>query len=898
MKSFDFSVIMAVYNVEPYLREALESLRKQTLGFERIQVILVDDGSRDGSGEICDRWAERHPDNVAVIHQENQGVSAARNNGLSLAKGKYVNFMDADDLMMEDTFRRVYDFFSRHEGETDAVSVPVYDFGASQGENWQNLKYRQGSRIIDLTEEYQIRQALVNAAFIEREAARAVRFDEKMPFAEDFKYMIEVLRRKEKLGVVSECGYRYRIRGTGTSASEKAHREKSWYTTIFDTFYFPILDQNLPERARPPRWLQFGILWDMRCRVHEDYAAEMNRLLSKTEQEDYLNRVRAVLSRIDDQVIRDAPEHILEPVYKAWLVRRKHPDWPARLVQEGDDVQAFLGDIPIVRGSQSLMEITEVRDHQGKVLISGLLRLLPILSPNSIRLLVNGTATEAEPIPCPVRCSSRFGETIEAAWSFQAEPALPAGRVTDLSFEIALAEGMRCRVQGIVPGPYLPVSGKCADLAVTGEWKYMMTADFLRFVPYGTQKSKIYRSFSIFRAAMKDNAYGALRLRIAASLAKKLCRKPIWLISDRINKADDNGEALFLYLMEHHRGELRPCFVVSKDSPDYERLRARGRVLPAGGFRHKVASLICKTEISSSDRGVFHQFGDQEEWLNDLMIRPAFVFLQHGITRGNVSNWLNKWTQNFSGLVIAAHPERQNFLRYGYGYTEREIWMTGFPRFDRLEDRRDKIVTIMPTWRKWLFMEDPDPETGKKELRNGFENTEYFRFYHALLNHPGLLSASKDLGWRIQFFPHPQMMFYIDRFKADNQVELLSPETSYREIYAKSALVVTDYSSAAYDFAYLRKPVIYAQFDKKEMALGGHIYAGENSLRKEESEELGIVTETLEETVTGIIRYMKTGCVMEPEYRERADRFFAFSDRNNCQRVYERIKAMLAERAD
>ena len=78
MFEFDFSVIMAVYNTEPFLKEAIDSLIGQTLGFSHIQLILVDDGSIDGSGRICDEYQNRHPENIVVVHKENGGVSSAR----------------------------------------------------------------------------------------------------------------------------------------------------------------------------------------------------------------------------------------------------------------------------------------------------------------------------------------------------------------------------------------------------------------------------------------------------------------------------------------------------------------------------------------------------------------------------------------------------------------------------------------------------------------------------------------------------------------------------------------------------------------------------------------------------------------------------------------------------
>ena len=99
------SVIIPVYNVAPYVRKCVESVLAQDLDPKEYEVILVDDGSTDGSGEICDSLAEgriggeaeRQIGNIKVLHQKNQGVAAARNAGAKMAKGEYLAFLDSDD---------------------------------------------------------------------------------------------------------------------------------------------------------------------------------------------------------------------------------------------------------------------------------------------------------------------------------------------------------------------------------------------------------------------------------------------------------------------------------------------------------------------------------------------------------------------------------------------------------------------------------------------------------------------------------------------------------------------------------------------------------------------------------------------------------------------------------
>ena len=95
------SVIIPVYNVEPYLRKCLDSIVNQT--YRDLEILVVDDGSTDGSGAICDSYAEKD-ERVVVFHTENRGLSAARNLGLDNAKGEWINFLDSDDWMDSECF--------------------------------------------------------------------------------------------------------------------------------------------------------------------------------------------------------------------------------------------------------------------------------------------------------------------------------------------------------------------------------------------------------------------------------------------------------------------------------------------------------------------------------------------------------------------------------------------------------------------------------------------------------------------------------------------------------------------------------------------------------------------------------------------------------------------------
>lgn len=112
------SIIVPVYNVEKYLAECVDSLLGQT--YKDFEVILVDDGSKDKSGAICDEYAQKD-DRIKVIHKENGGLSDARNKGLAASKGQYICFIDSDDYVYEDYLEKLYEAISVYKADV-AVS--------------------------------------------------------------------------------------------------------------------------------------------------------------------------------------------------------------------------------------------------------------------------------------------------------------------------------------------------------------------------------------------------------------------------------------------------------------------------------------------------------------------------------------------------------------------------------------------------------------------------------------------------------------------------------------------------------------------------------------------------------------------------------------------------------
>ena len=212
MQLSEFSLIIPVYQVEDYLVECLESVFCQISA--DVQVILVDDGSTDGSGEICDQYAQKYPQ-VEVIHQRNQGVAAARNAGLAVAKGEYLLWVDPDDRVAENWFLAIEQIVKK-----EAPDLIVFD--SVRFSEFEKKVERYGRRtgnvekdifVGDLLRDIRMLSGLPNKVF-RRMAFQNVKFDTELQLLEDYMIMPLLLQRVNKIWYIPQALYEYRQRQT------------------------------------------------------------------------------------------------------------------------------------------------------------------------------------------------------------------------------------------------------------------------------------------------------------------------------------------------------------------------------------------------------------------------------------------------------------------------------------------------------------------------------------------------------------------------------------------------------------------------------------------------------------------------------------------------------------
>ena len=238
----DISVIVPIYNVETYLRKCLNSIIEQTFTGD-VEIICVDDGSTDKSGEILDEYAKKYPD-IKAIHQNNQGLSGARNTALKHVTGKYTMFVDSDDFLKKDAMAELYRYAEERRADLIVFDHVLGEEGKGKEvlrHHFENIaeKYNDIPFNIDTADTMVYRHfpPAVWAKFYLTDIIRDLKFEFGM-FYEDIPYWAYVYTRAKKIYYYPKPFYFYTIKRSG--AISKSSGIKS-----FDLFKSFSLTENI-----------------------------------------------------------------------------------------------------------------------------------------------------------------------------------------------------------------------------------------------------------------------------------------------------------------------------------------------------------------------------------------------------------------------------------------------------------------------------------------------------------------------------------------------------------------------------------------------------------------------------------------------------------------------------
>ncbi|KAF0819029.1 Minor teichoic acid biosynthesis protein GgaA [Bacillus sp. ZZV12-4809] len=353
-----FSIIIPVYNAEKYLAESIDSIIHQSNDFiQSTEIILVDDGSTDQSGEICKSYSKQFPLNVKYIYCENAGPGNARNVGLDAVSmnSRYIGFLDADDYFSENTLEKVDEFFNKYQSTQLAV-IPLFHFERIDTPHRLNYRFDRGSRVIDINEDYTAIHFHIGGCFFRAEhftSGDKIRFQRDIHFWEDALLINTFLLNHKEYGVVSGPKYYYRKRAQENSLVNSAWYQKSRYTDMIRLCYLPLINLSNKLYGNVIPYIHFLIIYHLRLYLFPKNNEIIYNVLSEQEQDEFFKKFVRLLQYIDDKYIK---EQDMPFYYKNYLLNLKQNGWPYKNVPiDIKKLKVTLTDFKF-RGSHWLLE--------------------------------------------------------------------------------------------------------------------------------------------------------------------------------------------------------------------------------------------------------------------------------------------------------------------------------------------------------------------------------------------------------------------------------------------------------------------------------------------------------------------------------------------------------------
>ncbi|PQZ92229.1 hypothetical protein CQ018_11995 [Arthrobacter sp. MYb227] len=902
------SVILAVYDVEEYVEATLTSLDRQTYESKNLEFIIVNDGSTDMSLEKVTRWA-KDKSNVTVISQENQGAGAARKAALELVTGDWVTVVDPDDILDRDYFSAIARFIKRDESNVaDMLITRILVLNGTTGrvQDTHPLAYRfkNGSRLVSLKDEPSCIQLGATAVLrVARLRDSGLTYDPRIePTFEDAHLLGRYLATTAEpvVGVVADAKYYYRKRFDQSSLVQSSWSTEDRYSTVLELGYLDMLRQVTNKLGETPVWAQTIVLYDIAWYFKEDTQQHSRTAwISGELRDNFINSLYEIFSYIDKETIENFS---VNPIW--WSLRQTILSYfkadylnSARTVQWGSNTQTgsnqycilYSGIEPELQIFVDGLEIQPTKDDYTTHSYFGIPmmveRNITIGHPGSVRILIDGNKAQIEragtSTPAPKPANARYRLAPIHAQGQKSVLAKISGRV--------IGTGRIEKFEGI-------------SKKASSKLRYVTTRLEVESLALSLPVAKVLGNAGVTvankRAAkvreLKEQEHATQLKKIAAKSEIRERYRDAWVVMDRPMRADDNGEHLYRYLLTE-REDVNAFFLLSKNSSDWSRLKSEGFRL-VDYASDEAVSLLLNAKFRMSSDAVAEVMYPISRRYYDLS-KSKFIFLQHGVTKDDLSRWLNP--KKLDGVICATQAEYDSFVGINSPYTIRkhQALLSGFPRFDGLHRAQQSLendpdlLLIMPTWRQYL-RDEIASASNEEEARDIFSNSEFGENWLQFLRAPELSQIAQRSGLKIGFIAHPAFASMIEYLDVPSYVEVLEPEVhGFQNLLARAAVFITDYSSVAFDTANLGIPVVYFQFDPEQMFGGGHNFR--RGYFDYSSDGFGPVCATAADAIAALEESLDSNSAEYlEEYRRRTTAAFAFQDTENSKRVAEMIERL------
>ena len=749
------------------------------------------------------------------------------------------------------------------------------------------------NKMADIRNNPNLLQMEIDGNIIKSEILRQYPADESLKFEYFHDVMLRLQTDYPTYFAMEEANFNTFMPLSDDSAYFVPSNDVDWYRRSIESFLLPLAERFKNSGGSIPFYIQFYMMYAVSARFLANMNNRNKRNMSEEELAQFFDACKKVLDLLDDAIILNAgkykalgySEEAAEMFYMLKYDTTLY-EMPQHLSEGNEDVALDCSDVVIARmqGQRVGLHVLDYTD--GKLLLDGSFRQVFNLKNIDLYAEWNGERVELEDND-RYSLTKYFGISAYKKFTFHLELAFDDELAKQQLSFFAKYKNTRVPLQF----SYLHHWAKFAGSPAGGYWrfnKYMATINNNRdLVIERASKSKTLKRELGYLPRVFLESKRTFITRVQYWLTRPFYKnKRIWLMYDKLYKGGDSCEYLYRFCKGKKDGVTR-YYIIDKNTSDYRNMKKDGlHPVKTGSLKHKMAFLNADiTLITNSQTFPFNGYSlDKSRFIRDLCNFPTMC-LQHGLSVQKCAMAQQRIIDNTRMYFIASKYEEKNLNNHAYGYKDTGIIkMTGIGRYDGLINNDQKQILITPTWRMYNAMPVTTSEGEQRSYNPDFKNTVYYRIYNDLINDQKLIETAKRTGYKIKYLLHPILSAQVDDYTPDPYVEVISSvgDMSYEQILTESSLMVTDYSGVQFDFAYMKKPLVYFHPDELPAHYddGGFFY---------DTMGFGEICTTSDMLVKTLCEYMENGCQMKPEYIARVDDFYHYEDHNNCQRIYNEI---------
>lgn len=367
----------------------------------------------------------------------------------------------------------------------------------------------------------------------------------------------------------------------------------------------------------------------------------------------------------------------------------------------------------------------------------------------------------------------------------------------------------------------------------------------------------------------------------------KLFNRDIWVVSELKENARDNGYWMFKYIRENYPNK-KVYYPIKKKSSDYKKVKVLGNVVEFGSMKHFLLFWAASKYLGTTKE---HGFPD-ERTCQFFHLRGLsgfkYIFLNHGVARG-YSGIVDGNITRYDLVIAMSESEKETMIKMCNRKPENVV-ATGFCRHDNLgDDMLDKrLILFMPTWRNWLDFRHETDKATIEDIKNNYLQSEYYKRCNEMVTSKEVVRLLEENDLKLVMYLHGYAQGYSEYFKpASDRIQVAKKEDFFvQDLLKQATYLITDYSSVIFDFAYMKKPCCYYQYDKEEFSKNQY---SESEYYTYEDHGFGPIFTELSQILEHIKAAMDKDFKMEEKYLNRVENYFPSFDNKHSERIYEII---------